>query len=228
MSLTLYIHPLASFCHKVLIALYENEVPFSPQTIDLGEPGSAAALLEKWPVGKIPVLHDSARGRTVAETSIIIEYLQQNYPGRVAMLPEVSEAALDVRLWDRFFDLYVSVPVQKIVLDRIRPSDGRDPIGVADARRTLDTAYAMIDAQMAGRLWSTGDSFTMADCAASPALFYASIVHPFAPGQANLAAYFERLLARPSIRRTLDEARPFFSMFPYRDAMPERFLHNAS
>lgn len=228
MSLTLYIHPLASFCHKVLIALYENEVPFTALTIDLADPGSASLLLEKWPVGKIPVLHDSARRRTVAETSIIIEYLQQHYPGQVAMLPQDADAALDARLWDRFFDLYVSVPMQKIVLDRIRPEGGRDPNGVADARRTLDTAYAMIDAQLAERRWAVGESFTMADCAAAPGLFFASIVHPFAAGQTNLAAYFERLLARPSMRRTLSEARPFFSMFPYRDAMPERFLQDAN
>ncbi|WP_269931039.1 glutathione S-transferase family protein [Aminobacter sp. HY435] len=228
MSLTLYIHPLASFCHKVLIALYENEVPFTAMTIDLADPGSASVLLEKWPVGKIPVLHDSARERTVAETSIIVEYLQQHYPGPVAMLPQDADAALDVRLWDRFFDLYVSVPMQKIVLDRIRPEDGRDPIGVAEARRSLDTAYAMIDAQLARRLWAAGDDFTMADCAAAPGLFFASIVHPFAAGQPNLAGYLERLLARPSIRRTLDEARPYFAMFPYRDAMPERFLNDAA
>lgn len=228
MSLTLYIHPLASFCHKVLIALYENEVPFRSQTVDLADAASASELLEKWPVGKIPVLHDSMRDRTVAETSVIIEYLGLHYPGPVPMLPKDADAALDVRLWDRFFDLYVSVPMQKIVLDRIRPEGGRDPVGVADARRSLDTAYAMLETHLASRRWATGDAFTMADCAASPALFFASIVHPFAAGQPNLAGYFERLLARTSVRRTLNEARPFFSMFPYRDAMPKRFLNDAA
>ena len=154
MSLTLYIHPLASFCHKVLIALHENEVAFRPETIDLGDPGSAAELLAKWPVGKIPVLHDAGRERVVPETSIIIEYLQQHYPGPVALLPEDGDARLEARLWDRFFDLYVSVPMQKIVTDRIRPEGGNDPVGVADAHRTLDTAYAMIDAQLDGKRWA--------------------------------------------------------------------------
>jgi glutathione S-transferase len=224
MSLTLYYHPLASFCHKVLIALYENEVAFRPQTVDLLDPASAAQLQARWPVGKIPVLHDAARGRVVPETSIIIEYLQEHYPGAVRLLPDDPEERLDVRLWDRFFDLYVGAPLQRIVIDRLRPEDGKDPLGVADARRTLDTAYAMIDAQVGERDWAAGGSFTMADCAAAPALFYASIVHPFGRAHGNLAAYFERLLARPSMRRTQQEARPFFSMFPYRDAMPSRFL----
>lgn len=226
MSLTLYIHPLASFCHKVLIALYENEVAFRPETIDLGDPGSAAALLAKWPVGKIPVLHDAGRERVVPETSIIIEYLQQHYPGPVPLLPEDADARLEARMWDRFFDLYVSVPMQKIVTDRIRPEGGNDPVGVADAHRALDTAYAMIDTQLAGRKWATGSHFTIADCSAAPGLFFASIVHPFGSEQTRLAGYFERLLDRPSVARTLEEARPFFSMFPYRDAMPERFLYD--
>jgi glutathione S-transferase len=226
MALTLYSHPLASFCHKVLIALYENETAFNPVTVDLGDPGETAALTAKWPVGKIPVLHDGARDRVVAETSIIIEYLQQHYPGPVTLLPTEAERQLDVRLWERFFDLYVSVPMQKIVTDRIRPEGGNDPVGVAEARRTLDTAYAMIESQLAGKSWATGGDFTIADCSATPGLFYASIVHPFSSSQRNLAAYFERLVARPSVRRTLAEARPYFHFFPYREAMPARFLHD--
>lgn len=226
MALTLYLHPLASFCHKVLIAFHENGTAFQPVTVDLGDPGEAAALMAKWPVGKIPVLHDTARDRVVAETSIIIEYVQRHYPGPVPMLPADEDQALDARLWDRAFDLYVAVPMQRIVGDRLRPADSRDPFGVAEARRSLDTAYGMLDAHLAGKDWAIGDRFTLADCAASPALFYASMVHPFEATHPNLAAYFERLLARPSMRRTLREARPFFSYFPYREAMPDRFLHD--
>jgi glutathione S-transferase len=226
MSLTLYLHPLASFCHKVLIAFYENEVAFRSETVDLLNPGSAAELLARWPVGKIPVLYDARRERMVPETSIIIEYVQQHYPGPIPLLPISDDDRLEARLWERFFDLYVSAPMQKIVTDRLRHEDGKDPIGVADARRTLDTAYAMIEAHMTGKEWATGDRFTIADCAAAPALFYASIVHPFDLAKRNLETYFERLLGRPSMRRTLHEARPFFSMFPYRDSMPDRFLHD--
>ncbi|MGL4264473.1 MAG: glutathione S-transferase family protein [Afipia sp.] len=224
MALTLYIHPLASFCHKVLIALYENATPFRSETVDFSDPASAAALLERWPAGKIPVLHDGATGRIVPETSIIIEYLQQNYPGPVPLLPSEPEARLQARLWDRFFDLYVSTPMQKIVTDRIRPEGHNDPHGVADARAALETAYAMIEQQMSGNSWATGEDFTMADCSAASALFFASIVHPFAAGQVHLRTYLDRLLARPSVTRTTREAQPFFMMFPYRDAMPARYL----
>jgi len=226
MALTLYIHPLASFCHKVLIAFYENEVPFTAETVNLMDPGEAASHLARWPVGKIPVLHDSQNDCIVPETSVIIEYVGERYPGPAPMLPDDPDARLEARLWDRFFDFYVSQPVQKIVTDRIRPEGETDPFGVVQARRTLDTAYAMIEQRMAGRTWACGDAFTVADCAALPGLFFAGIVRPFPADAGNLAAYFERLLARPSAKRTLAEARPFFSMFPYRDAMPERFLRD--
>jgi glutathione S-transferase len=223
-SLTLYLHPLASFCLKVLIALYENETPFEPSLVDFSNPGSAAAHIERWPVGKIPVLHDSAGNRVVAETSIMIEYLQRYYPGALRLIPDDPDLALDVRLWDRFFDLYVSVPMQKIVGDRIRPDGAQDPHGVAEAHATLETAYVMIEGQLADKQWITGDSFTMADCSAFPALFFATIVHPAGAGRTQLHRYFEDLLTRPSVRRVVSEAQPYFQYFPYREAMPARFL----
>lgn len=226
MALTLYLHPLASFCHKVLIALYENGTPFTAQIVDLANAESASQVLDRWPVGKIPVLHDSARDRVVAESSIIIEYLGQHHAGPRPLLPKDPDAALDVRLWDRFFDNYVQVPMQKIVTDRIRPDGAADPHGVESARATLRTAYGMIDKQVAGRSWATGDAFTMADCAALPGLFFAGIVEPFPAEYRQLAAYFDRLMERPSVIRALAEARPYFAMFPYRDAMPARFLEN--
>lgn len=223
MALTLYLHPLASFCHKVLIALYENGTEFRAETVDFSNPGDAAAQMERWPVGKIPVLHDSRCDLTLPETSIIIEYLQQHYPGPVTLLPADPEAALNVRLWDRFYDLYVQQPMQRIVGDRIRSDGSSDPYAVAEARKTLDTAYAMIDAKV-GEGWAAGADFGMADCAAFPGLFFASIVHPFKPEQTRSRAYFERLLARPSVQRVLDEARSYFPMFPYVADMPARFL----
>ena len=222
--LTLYIHPLASFCHKVLIGLYENGTGFEPQIVDFADPGSAAAHLERWPVGKIPVLHDACAGRTIPETSIIIEYLQGHYPGPVRLLPDDPELQLQVRLWDRFYDLYVSQPMQKIVTDRIRPAGAADPHGVAEARASLQQAYAMVESKMAGKTWAVGNQFSMADCAALPALFFASVVQPFDSAQVNLASYLDRLLERPSVKRTIGEAQPYFSMFPYRAAMPPRYL----
>jgi glutathione S-transferase len=224
MALTLYYHPLASFCHKVLIALYENGTPFTAQFVDLGDPQSSAPLLAEWPAGKIPVLRDEANGCTIPETSIIIEYLQQRFPGPVRLLPDDAQACLEARLWDRFFDNYVSLPMSRIVIDRIRPAGASDPYGVAEARSLLTTAYTMIETQLAARAWAAGEDFTIADCAAAPALFYASIVQPFDPQHKNLAAYFERLLARPSVSRVIAEARPYLAMFPYKEAVPARFL----
>ena len=221
MTLTLFSHPLASFCHKVLIALYENGTPFAAETTDFADPG-ATALLAKWPIAKIPVLHDSATNRTLPETSIIIEYLGEHHPGPVRLLPADPEELLDVRLWDRFYDLYVSQPMQKIVTDRLRPTGANDPHGVAEARATLDTAYGMIAPRMATRQWATGDTFTMADCAALPGLFFATIVHPLPPDHPAMA-YLARLMARPSVKRVLTEAQPYFDLFPYKSEMPPRY-----
>ncbi|MDF3074243.1 MAG: glutathione S-transferase, partial [Alphaproteobacteria bacterium] len=197
---------------------------FQPQIIDLGDPASRGQLASLWPLVKFPVLQDDQRNRTVPETSIIIEYLQNHYPGPVRLLPEDAEARLEARLWDRFFDLYVSLPVQRIVGDRLRPEANRDAHGVADARQTLITAYDMIERQLAKGVWAAGRDFTMADCAAAPALFYGSILQPFGSQHRAVAAYFERLVQRPSFARVLAEARPYFEFFPYKEAMPKRFL----
>lgn len=228
MSLVLYYHPLASFCHKVLIALYENGTAFVPRAVDLLDAEQAAAFGDLWPVGKMPVLRDDARDRTIPETSIIIEYLDQHYPGASPLLPSDDAMRLDARLWDRFFDLYVQVPMQKIVTDRIRPDGSRDPHGVATAHRDLQTAYEMIERRMASKTWATGETFSMADCAAAPALFFADIVAPFSATHPSAAAYIERLLGRASVQRVLAEAQPYFHMFPYRDQMPARFAPPAS
>ena len=224
MALELYLHPLASFCHKVLIALYENDTPFAARVVDFASADSSAELLARWPVGKIPVLHDRARDQVVPETSIIIEYLDQHYRGKVPLLPADPELALEARLWDRFFDLYVQEPMQKIVVDRLRPAGRDDPHGVAQAEAALDLAYTMLERQLQQGPWAIGASFSIADCAASPALFYAQIVRPFQAEQHALAAYFERLYARPAFRRVLREARPYFGNFPLHDRMPARFF----
>ena len=224
MSLVLYQHPLASFCHKVLIALYENGTPFENRIVDLSDESSRADLFRFWPIGKMPLLRDEARDSTIPETSIIIEYLEQYYPGPLRLLPLEIDRALQVRLWDRFFDHYVQAPMQTLVSNLRRPEGTADEIEVTAAKATLATAYSMIEKQLADKPWISGDSFTMADCAAAPALFYAAIVQPFGNDQPYLASYRDRLLARPSVKRVIAEARPYFEMFPYRDAMPERYL----
>jgi glutathione S-transferase len=226
-ALTLYYHPLASFCHKVLIALYDQQLAFRGEIVDLSDPASSAQMLSYWPVGKFPVLRDEQRARTVPETSVINEYLHQHYPGPAPLLPGDPEQALQARLWDRFFDLYVSTPMSKIVTDRLRPQGQSDAFGVEEAKQTLRTAYALAEAQLAAHGWAAGAVFSMADCAAAPALFYADIVLPFSGSYPKLAAYFERLLARPSVARTLREARPYFELFPLRAEIPARFLRDA-
>lgn len=223
MTLTLYSHPLASFCHKVLIALYENGTPFEARLVDLGDDAERDRFLALWPVGKIPVLRDEGRDRTVPETSIIIEYLERHYPGPRPLLPRDPEQHLEARLWDRFHDLYVQGPMQRIVADRLRPEAERDPRGVAEARAALETAYGMIERQMAEKTWVLGDAFTIADCAAAPALFYAHTLVPFAAGHSRTARYLERLIERPSFARVLAEAGPYFQYYPFRDSLPARF-----
>jgi glutathione S-transferase len=214
MSLTLHFHPLASYCHKVLIALYENDTPFTPNMVDLSNESERAALLKLWPIGKFPVLADDARNQTVPESTVIIEYLDRNYPGRTRFIPADADRAWQTRLRDRFYDLYVHEPMQKIVGDRLRSDSKKDPHGVEEARARLRTSYRMIDQEMATRSWAMGDAFSLADCAAAPALFYANEVMSFGDSHANVAAYFVRLKARPPYARVLKEAEPYFAMFP--------------
>jgi glutathione S-transferase len=214
MTLTLHMHPLASFCHKVLIALYENGTPFEPYVVDLGDAAANAAFKTLWPMGNMPVLRDEARDRTVAETSIIIEYLDHHYPGAIRFIPADPELALQARFGDRFYDLYVQQPMQKIVTDRLRPAGENDHHGVGQARTLLQTAYGVIEHEMASRIWAAGEAFTIADCAAAPALFYANMVAPFGDTHHRIAAYFGRLSQRPSFARVLREAEPYFKLIP--------------
>jgi glutathione S-transferase len=217
MSLTLHFHPLASFCHKVLIALYENGTPFRPRIVDLMDEGERAAFRKLWPIGKFPVLHDDARGETVPESTVIIDYLDRHYPGATRFVPPDVEHR--VRLSDRFFDLYVHLPMQQIVGDRLRPGDRRDPYGVQQARTQIATALGMVEEDFskqdsARQPWAAGDAFTLADCAAAPALFYADKVAPFAATHPHTTAYLARLKQRFSYARVLQEAEPYFRLFP--------------
>jgi len=214
MSLKLYFHPLSSFCQKALVALYENDTPFEPHIVDLADVKSSAAFKAIWPIGRFPVLRDEANDCTVPESSIIIEYLAQHYPGKTLLVPGDAELSWQTRLWDRFYDLYVNETMGKIVTDKIRPSGKNDPHGVEQARATLETAYGLIEKEMGAKTWAMGDAFSMADCAAAPALFYANKVMPFGDRYRNAAAYLERLMARPSYARALAEAQPYLAMFP--------------
>jgi len=219
MSLTLYYHPLASFCHKVLIALYERGIAFEKRFIDLANEDDQAALEAVWPLRKFPVLHDAIRGRDVAETSIIIEYLDQHFDGAPPLIPSDPDEALQVRLWDRIFDNHVQVPMNEIVFDRLFGRNG----DVSKWRSALDVAYEMTERQLQGNAWICGERFTMADCAAAPALFYAATVQSFPRSAVRLQSYFDRLVERPSVRQVIEDAAPYFPLYPYAEAIPARF-----
>jgi glutathione S-transferase len=214
MTLTLHCHPLASFCHKVLIALYENETPFTFIRVDLGDQRSSADFRRLWPLAKMPVLRDEARDFTVAESTAIIEYLDAHYPAGRRFIPRHADGAWQTRLMDRIFDHYVHEPMQKIVTDRLRPAGHDDAYGVEQAKRQLYDAYRFIEVHLQEKTWAIGEDFTLADCSAAPALFYANTVAPFEPAQQRLAAYLNRLMARPSYARVLREAEPYFNLFP--------------
>jgi glutathione S-transferase len=208
----LFSHPFSSYCQKVLTALYENGTAFDTRMLGPEDPDAYGELVARWPVKRFPMLMD--KGRSIHEASIIIEYLQVHYLGPVRLIPEQADAALEVRMLDRFFDNYISTPQQKLVFDVLRPEDKRDPYGVQEARDMLDAAYGWLDNRIKGREWAAGDSFSLADCAAAPFLFYADWSHPIGDRFPEVTAYRSRLLARPSFARAVDEARPYRHYFP--------------
>jgi glutathione S-transferase len=210
MSLILYAHPFASYCWKVLIALYENDTAFTYRVLD-----NAAAFEELealWPLKKFPVLQEGSA--VLIESSVIIEYLMLHHPGKSRLIQHGIDAALKARFLDRFFDNYVMTPMQKLVSDAMRAPNERDPKGVSEAKASLELSYGWLDKHLTDRGWAMGEEFTLADCAAAPALFYADWAHPIEDRFSNVRAYRARLLTRPSIVRTVEEARPYRKFFP--------------
>ena len=221
MTLTLHFHPLASFCHKALIALYELDVAFDPVIVDLADPAARAAFAEVWPLAKFPVLRDSARDATVAESPSLSSTWTLS-TAAAPWFPHFPDLAWQVRLWDRVFDHYLQVPMQKIVGDALRPKTARDPHGVAEARRELEAAYRFLAARLHPAPWAMGEAFTMADCAAAPALFYANLVVPFGERDAKLRTYLARLDAAPLLRPRPPRGRALFPVLP---ARPQALAH---
>jgi glutathione S-transferase len=212
MALTLYLHPLSSYCHKALIAFYENAIAFTPEVVNLGDPASRDNFKKVWPMAKFPVLRDDSRNQVIPESTSIIEYLDRHYPGPVKLLPnDDDDLAAQVRATDRFYDLHVHNNMQQIVGDKLRPADGHDPIGLKEAKERLGVALGIAEEQMATRKWACGDVFSMADCAAGPPLFFINKMMPLGK---HLKNYLERLTQRPSYARALREAEPFMQYFP--------------
>lgn len=210
--LRLFAHPFSSYCQKVIVALYENAIEFEFRMLDADHADNGAEWARRWPLRKMPILIDGERA--VVESSTIIEYLQVTRPGGVRLLPDEPMASIEVRMLDRVFDNYVMQPMMKLVADTMRDPDTRDPLGVAEAQAMLDTAYAWLDERLANRAWAAGADFSLADCAAAPSLFYADWVRPIPAAYATLRDYRARVLARPSMARAVDEARPYRPLFP--------------
>ncbi|MGA0546617.1 glutathione S-transferase family protein [Brevundimonas sp. VNH65] len=210
MTVELFAHPFSSYCQKVLIALYENDVAFTWRMIE--DPGVGEELARLWPMKRFPILREN--GRVVMETSAIIEYLQLHHPGPVRLIPDDPELAIEARMMDRVFDNYIMTPQGKFVFDALRPAESRDAYGVEEARRMLDVSYDWLDGRMKDRIWAAGDDFTLADCAAAPSLFYADWTHAIPDRFEHLRAYRARLLQRPSFARAVEEARRFRHYFP--------------
>lgn len=210
MTIELYAHPFSSYCQKALIAFYENDISFTYRMLE--DAGVGEELEALWPIKRFPILREN--DRVVLEATILIEYLHVHHPGPVRLIPEDPDLALEARMLDRFFDNYVMTPQGKFVFDALRPPEDRDPYGVGEARKMLDTSYAWLDERMQGRTWAVGEDFTLADCAAAPSLFYADWTHPIPEQYGNLISYRARLLDRPSFARAVDEARPFRHYFP--------------
>jgi glutathione S-transferase len=210
MSLALYAHPFSSYCQKVLVALYENDVPFEYRSLE--NPSAMAELKARWPFARFPVLVDD--GRTVVESTIIIEHLMLTRGGRVRWLPDDPLEALEVRFLDRFFDNDVMTAMQKPVLAALRQDNARLDEALAEASRALELAYGWLEQRLEGRTWAAGETLSLADCAAAPSLFYADWVHPIAASFPTLRAYRSRLLAWPAFARAVDEARPYRHYFP--------------
>lgn len=205
----LYAHPFSAYCWKVLVPLDEMGIAFDYR--QLGDEAVDAEWKAHWPFARMPLLIDG--DTIVPEATIIIEYLQLTRGGGAPMIPADPHEALEVRKLDRLSDNYLMAPMQAIVFDSIRPEGDRDPFGVARARTLLDTAYAWWDAHMTGREWAA-EAFGLADCAAAPALFYCDWAHPIPERFAALRTYRARLLARSSVARVVDAARPFRAFFP--------------
>jgi glutathione S-transferase len=212
MPLQLYFHAFSSYCQKALIAFHEYGLVYEARHLDGPDCPASQELARLWPMRKFPVLADG--DRVVFEATSIIEYLTLRVPADARLIPADADAAVEVRMLDRFFDNYVAMPQQKVVFDALRPEGVRDPHGVADARRMLETSYAWLDARMAGREWAAGEAFSLADCAAAPHLFYADWTHPIGDAFPHVTAYRRRLLARPSFARCVEAARPFRAYFP--------------
>ena len=210
MSLQFFGHPFSSYTQKVLIALWADATPFDYRMIE--DPENMATLKQHSPFGQFPLIIEDD-GTALFETTCIIDHLQAHHPGPNKWIPD-GEPGRRARFLDRFFDLHVMNNVQVPVGDKLRPEGTQDPFGVERARARLHTAYDWLEANLGDGPWAAGTQFTLADCAAAPALFYADWVEEIGPSRPKLKAYRARLLAHPTVARAVEEGRPYRHYFP--------------
>jgi glutathione S-transferase len=212
MTLILYGHPFSSYTWKAQIALYEKNLPFELRILDDEHPDHGAALNAHWPLGKFPVLEDG--DLVLIESSIIIEHLDLHHSG-ARLIPADAHAALDVRFMDRVFDNHVMGMMQAAVAEHLPfLTAAPDPAKIARIKAQLSTIYAWLNTKLAESGWACGAEFSLADCAGAPSLFYADWVHEIPENLTRLKAYRARLLARPSVARCVEDARPYRPNFP--------------
>ena len=213
MTLILWSHPYAAYGQKASVALYELGLPFELKLVDAGDEAVMAAFRAVSPFAKMPTLVDTAAGRTLYESSIVVEYLDR-LAGGGRLIPADPEAALEARLLDRIVDTYVGGPMNRIIPRKFRPAGNEDPYGDAEDEVVLATAWDWLETRLAdGRTWGAGETFTLADCAAAPILTYARRLAPFGD-RPRLKAWHGRLMARPSFVRALEDAAPFGDLMP--------------
>ena len=213
MSLTLWSHPYSAYGQKASVALYELDLPFEPKLVEAGNGAVMAEFRALSPFGKMPALVDTSTGRTLYESSIVIEYLDQLSDGG-RLIPADPEAALEARLVDRMVDTYAGGPMNRIIPRKFRPAGNEDPFGDAQDEAVLAGAWDWLESRLAdGRTWGAGETFTLADCGAAPILTYARRLVPFGD-RPRLRAWHARLMARPSFVRALEDAAPFGDLMP--------------
>ncbi len=202
----LYYFPLSTYSQKAIMAFHEKQVAFEPQLIRLFDESERKAYREIYPLGKVPLLI-LPDGHKIPESSIIIEYLDTHFETGTRLIPDHKDLARRVRFTDRINDLYLNDSVVTLLFQSWKPEDQRDQELIDRNRERIDTVYRFMENHFEKATWACGDSFSMADCAAAPALFYARQLAPF-DGRPNIQAYWRRLEARPSYQKVAEEAAP--------------------
>lgn len=192
-----YYAPASSYCQRVLIALVEKNINFTPIEVNLFDPKVRSHYMQINPFGKIPTLV-TENGQVIFEASIIIQYLEQMFPPEPRLIPKDPELALEVRFLERILDVYINAGREALFADTQRPIEERGGKQVMKAKGLLETACNLLEKRLQGRTWLAGEEFSLADCAAAPTLTYLRIVYSY-QDLPRLTDYVRRLESRASV-----------------------------